>query len=98
MRTFFVQYENDGEISSFIFEAMTLHQAGERALSILYLNDCSPGGNWRILDDGMNVIPYADLSLNPNSTAVHYYNRPDVDWDLGDEDCDCYECRADRGE
>lgn len=80
MRSFTVQYETDAEISSFPFEAMTLHQAGERALAILFLNDCCPGEDWRILDSAGDTIPYQELSLDPNSTAAYYYHRANQHW------------------
>jgi hypothetical protein len=76
MRIFTVQYRQGDydDVFTVTFEAMTLHQAAERALSILFLNDCPPQNHWRILDVDGNVISYDNFSLDPFSSARIYYN------------------------
>lgn len=76
-RPFTVEYACDGEVASFKFNLFSGEDVCLTAMGILFLNDCSPGEDWRILDAHGNVVPFFSEA---ESTAEHYYNRPG-EWD-----------------
>lgn len=52
------------------------------ALSILFLNDISPGTDWRIISSNGDVFrPIWEDFNEEDSTAAHYYDRP-ARWDM----------------